>query len=391
MKQTAHLRSGWMLVVPLLSFIAVLFVVPIATMLWKGIYDAEVADLLPATTRSLALWSDEGKLPPAASLAALADDLRTLDRSGRVAELSFRMNRKRHGFRDLIERSAIRLRDEGTKLEDIDSRWSDPVSWQVLKQATEVITPDHLLNALDLDRMPDGSINRQDEGRRIYLRLLGRTILVAAIVTCICVVLGYPFAHILAAAKGKRRTVLLFVVLLPFWTSLLVRTTAWIVLLQRQGVINELLVSAGIIADRHRFALIYNFSGTIITMVYVLLPFFVLPLQAVMRGIPGQYVKAAASLGGSPIRVFQRIYLPMTMPGVAAGASLVFILSLGYYVTPALVGGRTGQLISNQIAFHIQSSLNWGLAAALGTILLALVAAMCLLLSRFAGQGRITP
>jgi putative spermidine/putrescine transport system permease protein len=238
---------------------------------------------------------------------------------------------------------------------------------------------------------PDGTIGRQDEQRQIYLRLFARTILVATIVTGLCAIIGYPFAYALSVSEGMLRSVLYFVVMLPFWTSLLVRTTAWIVILQRQGVVNELLVSIGLIADNERFALIYNFFGTVIAMVYVLLPFFILPLQAVMRGIPGQYVRAAESLGGNPARVFRRIYLPMTMPGIAAGGALAFILSLGYYVTPALVGGRTGQLISNQIAFHIQSSLNWGLAAALGTILLMLVILISMVFSRVVPIGRPQP
>ncbi|MDX3925952.1 MAG: ABC transporter permease [Shinella sp.] len=357
-------------------------------MLWKSVHDPEVSELLPATKIALARWTDETTLPPPASFDALSSDLKKLVENARIGELALRLNREQPGFRQLIERSANEIHGDGAPLMETDRRWSDPSSWRLLKRAAETYTPRYLLNAVDMQIAADGSISRQDEQRQIYLRLFGRTIFVAAIVTGLCAVIGYPFAYALASAKGALRSVLFFVVMLPFWTSLLVRTTAWIVILQRQGVLNELLVSANLIGDNERFALIYNFFGTVIAMVYVLLPFFILPLQAVMRGIPGQYVRAAESLGGNPMRVFGRIYLPMTMPGVAAGGTLVFILSLGYYVTPALVGGRTGQLISNQIAFHIQSSLNWGLASALGTILLAIVVVISIPLSRAVAYGR---
>jgi putative spermidine/putrescine transport system permease protein len=191
----------------------------------------------------------------------------------------------------------------------------------------------------------------------------------------------------MASAGPRIRALLLFVVLLPFWTSLLVRATAWIVLLQRRGVVNETLIAMGLIDEAGRIELVYNMTGTIIVMVHVLLPFFVLPVYSVMIGLPTSHVRASASLGARPLHTFRRIYLPLTYPGVAAGGMLVFILALGYYVTPALVGGRTGQLISNQIAFHMQRSLNWGLAAALGTLLLIAVAVLALTLPRIAERG----
>lgn len=391
MRRFVLFRPGWGLLLPLLAFTAAVFIMPIGVILWKSIHDPEVAALLPATTAALENWNDKTTLPPSASFDALTSDMRNLVEAARIGELALRLNREQPGFRQLVERSAAKIHDEDALLIDTDRRWSDPASWQLIKRAGETYTPRYLLNAVDMQVAPDGTIGRQDEQRQIYLRLFARTILVATIVTGLCALIGYPFAYALSVSEGMLRSALYFVVMLPFWTSLLVRTTAWIVILQRQGVVNELLVSAGLIADNERFALIYNFFGTVIAMVYVLLPFFILPLQAVMRGIPGQYVRAAESLGGNPARVFRRIYLPMTMPGIAAGGALVFILSLGYYVTPALVGGRTGQLISNQIAFHIQSSLNWGLAAALGTILLMLVVVISMVFSRVVPIGRPQP
>jgi putative spermidine/putrescine transport system permease protein len=181
----------------------------------------------------------------------------------------------------------------------------------------------------------------------------------------------------------------MILVLLPFWTSLLVRSTAWIVLLQQQGVINSALVALGIIDDQGRIAMIYNQAGTIIAMTHILLPFMVLPLYSVMRTIPPSYVRAARSLGASSWTAFRRVYLPQTLPGIAAGALLVFILAVGYYITPALVGGADGQLISNLIAFHMQKSLNWSLAAALAGLLLGGILLLYWLYDRLVGIDKM--
>ncbi|MFZ0487850.1 MAG: ABC transporter permease, partial [Arenicellales bacterium] len=178
---------------------------------------------------------------------------------------------------------------------------------------------------------------------------------------------------------------LMIMVLLPFWTSLLVRTTSWIVMLQREGVVNDILVALGLLDPEHRIQMIYNLNGTIVAMTHILLPFMVLPLYSVMKTIPPSYMRAARSLGANPFRAFWKVYVPQTIPGVGAGSILVFILAIGYYITPALVGGRTGQLISNYIAYHMQESLNWGLAAAIGSILLAAVLALYWLYNRLVG------
>jgi putative spermidine/putrescine transport system permease protein len=177
----------------------------------------------------------------------------------------------------------------------------------------------------------------------------------------------------------------MIMVLLPFWTSLLVRTSAWIALLQREGVINDFLVSLGLIDDAGRLAMIHNQTGTIIAMTHILLPFMILPLFSVMKTISPSYVRAARSMGATPFTAFRRVYFPNTIPGIGAGGILVFILAIGYYITPALVGGTDGTLISNFIAYHISSSLNWGLAAALGTILLLLVLALYILYDKVVG------
>ena len=207
--------------------------------------------------------------------------------------------------------------------------------------------------------------------------------------TLICLVLAYPLANLLATVGPRWANILTILVLLPFWTSLLVRTTAWIVLLQKQGVINDLLVWAGIVADGDRLTLIYNQTGTLIAMSHVLLPFMVLPIYAVMKAVPPTYVRAALSLGAPPLTAFLRVYLPQTTPGVGAGVLLVFILAIGYYITPGLVGGDSGAMISNLIAYHIQKSLNWGLAAALSMLLLVGILALYWLYDRMVGIDKL--
>ena len=317
-----------------------------------------------------------------------ARDERTL---GRVAS---RVNRVRGGLRSVFVRSVRRLRDvpAGSWREamiDIDADWGDPGTWHAIRAAGDRFTTRHYLNAVDLQRLPDGSIARQPPDRRIYLPLFWRTFVVGLGITALCLLLGYPVAYLIAHAPPRRAGLLLALVLVPFWTSLLVRTTSWIVLLQTQGVLNDLLVAVGLIGDDGRLAMIYNMTGTVVAMTHVLLPFMVLPLYSVMRAIPPQQMSAAASLGASFPLAFRRVYWPQTIAGAGAGALLVFILAIGYYITPALVGGQSGQLISNFIAYHMQTSLNWGLAGALGGILLGCVAVLYLLYDRVVGVERM--
>jgi putative spermidine/putrescine transport system permease protein len=271
----------------------------------------------------------------------------------------------------------------------LDERWADPAFWGTLKRLSGGWTLSYYANALDLRIIGYDRIERQPEGRRIYLALFGRTFKVASLVTLTCLLLAYPVANLLASVSARAANLLMVLILLPFWTSLLVRTTAWIVLLQKQGVINDIFVWAGIVGDEDRLALIYNETGTLIAMTHVLLPFMILPIYAVMKAVPPTYVRAALSLGASPLVAFRRIYLPQTMPGVGAGVILVFILAIGYYITPALVGGDSGALISNLIAYHIQKSLNWGLAAALSTLLLICVLSLYWLYDRIIGVDNL--
>jgi putative spermidine/putrescine transport system permease protein len=205
------------------------------------------------------------------------------------------------------------------------------------------------------------------------------------LITALTILLGYPIAHLMATMPLRYSNLLMILVLLPFWTSLLVRTTAWIVMLQSEGVLNDILVWVGVFSDDARPQLVYNKIGTIVAMTHILLPFMVLPLYSVMKTIPPSYLRAARSLGANQFTAFVRVYMPQTVSGIGAGSILVFILAIGYYITPALVGGTSGTLISNQIAYHMQQSLNWGLAGALGVILLGAVIALYFIYNRIVG------
>ncbi len=230
-----------------------------------------------------------------------------------------------------------------------------------------------------------GEMAMKPEKRRIHMSLMWRTLWMSAVITIMTLLLGYPIAYLLATLPTRTSNLLIILVLLPFWTSLLVRTTSWIALLQHEGVFNDILVGLGILDNENRLALIHNRTGTIIAMTHILLPFMVLPLFSVMKTIPPSYMRAAKSLGATPSTAFVRVYMPNTVPGVGAGAILVFILAIGYYITPALVGGTKGTFISNIIADHISISLNWGLAAALGGLLLLLILALYVLYDKVVG------
>lgn len=258
------------------------------------------------------------------------------------------------------------------QFEDIDEDWVDPEVWATIQTYSARYTPGYFLNSVDLQLTPDG-VDTRPESDQIYILLFKRTLFMSLVITCSCILLGYPVAWILANLPMRSANVLMILVLLPFWTSLLVRTSAWKVLLQQQGVINDILVWIGLVDDANRLVMINNQLGTIIAMTHILLPFMILPLYSVMKTIPVSYVRAAKSLGATDWTAFWRVYFPNSVPGIGAGSILVFILAIGYYITPELVGGTSGVFISNRIAFHISSSLNWGLAAALGTILLAAV------------------
>ena len=373
------------LVAPLLFFIVITFLMPIFDMALRSADNSAVPEALPQTTDSIGTWDGEG-LPPESVFAAMAADLR----AGNVGQAATRLNYQESGMRSLMMKSSrmIGQYESGPwkpVLLKIDDDWGDPAVWSLIKRHSGIFTSAYFLNALDYKYNAEGEVVEQPEYLQIYQKLFLRTLWMSALITALCLVLGFPVSYLLANLPARHANLLMILVLLPFWTSLLVRTTSWIVMLQTEGVLNDLMVAIGLIGDDGRLQLIYNQIGTIVAMTQILLPFMILPLYSVMKGISPSYVRAARSLGANPLIAFWRVYVPQTVPGMGAGGILVFILAIGYYITPALVGGRSGQLISNYIAYHMQQSLNWGLAAAIGTILLGGVLALYLLYNRLVG------
>lgn len=369
-------NRSYALIAPLFFFVLLTFALPIGQMLLRSVESPLVYKEWPRTVEALKDW-DGQELPPEVAFAAMHADIAESSEAGTLGPIAIDLNYELPGFRTLLNKTG-RMNDGLTApfqraMIDIDPRWGQTAIWQVIKRASHPYTADYYLSALDFTHDAAGNIVRKPESQRIYVPLFVRTLGVSLLITAICLFLGYPIAYLLANARPAVSRVLMLAVLLPFWTSLLVRTTAWIALLQDRGVLNDILVRLGLIADQNRLTLIFNMTGTIVVMVHILLPLTILPIYSLMRNISPSYVRAAKSLGAYPTTAFLWVYFPQTLPAVRASAVLVFILSIGYYITPALVGGRSGQLISNFIAYHMQSSLNWGLAAALSAILLATV------------------
>lgn len=381
--------TAFALVSPLLIFILVTFAAPILDMVFRSVHDPLVAETLPRTGKALEAWPGHG-MPDEETLKIFIAELGQAYDDKDIGKVATRLNYEVPGTHSLVMktgRRSDRLTGDalGEALLEIDEDWADPEIWASLKRLSSPYTLSFYLAALDLRYDTQGEIVPQPEERQIYVLLFWRTLWVSLLITGICLVLAYPISYLLATQPVRISNLLIILVLLPFWTSLLVRTTSWIVLLQTEGVINDIMVWTGLIGDEQRLQMIYNMTGTIIAMVHILLPFMVLPLYSVMKTISPSYMRAAESLGATPPRAFWRVYFPLTVPGIGAGSLLVFILAIGYYITPALVGGRTGQLISNFIAFHMQKSLNWGLAAALAGLLLLGVLALYWVYNRLIG------
>ena len=379
------------LVLPLFLFLAACFVVPIGAMLSRGVIDTDIARILPAVTAALKNW-DGRDLPPESAYAALIADIRAAREAGNLASAATRLNYDVPGFRTLFFSTGRQLPPEVTgsardALIGIDPRWGERETWAAIRRAGGPATDFYLLGALDLRRDAGGSIVGAPPEQRVFRGVLWRTLWISAMVTLICFVLGYPVAYVIAAQPPGRAGVLLFLVLLPFWTSLLVRTVAWVVLLQKEGVLNSLFLSLGIVNEPLK--MIFNRFAVFVAMVHVLLPFMVLPLYSVMRSIPPSYARAASSLGARPFTAFRRVYLPQTLPGIAAGCLMVFIQALGYYITPALVGGADDQMISYFIAFYASRTVNWGMAAALSIMLLTATVALYAVYNRLIGVERM--
>ena len=388
-----------MLVVPLLAFILITFLAPVADMLVRSADNRMVGEILPRAAPLIREWNPaESETPPDAAFAAVLEDLREGAAAKTVTRLGQRLNYEASGMSSLFRKSARRMgrlsddaaADPRASLVQIDKKWGERKTWMVVRKFSGDWTAGYYQNAFDFRYDPETDAHKwADEERRIYLKLFVRTIALSALITLMTFLLGYPVAFLAASLPARQANMMMILVLLPFWTSLLVRTTSWIALLQEQGVINDILVGAGLIGEDGRLQMIHNQIGTVVAMTHILLPFMILPLYSVMKTISPSYMRAARSMGANAFTAFRRVYFPQTIPGVGAGAILVFILSIGYYITPELVGGRSGTFISNRIAHHISSSLNWGLGAALGFMLLALVLVLYWLYDRAIGVDKM--
>lgn len=396
--QRALLRNrvrALLLVTPLLGFLLVAFLLPIGDMLFRGVDNRIVASVLPRTAVAVQDWNPDGAdLPDERVFEALVHDMQAAFKDRTLGRVARRLNYEKPGMSSLFRKSGKRAaRIAGPSYREpvlaIDKRWGDIDVWRLIRRESGALTDSYLLAAVDLRLDNQGGIARQPEPRRIYLTLFLRTLWMSGLITVLCLALGYPVSYLMATLPLRVSNLLMILVLLPFWTSLLVRTTSWIALLQTEGVLNDLLVFAGLISDDGRLQMIHNKFGTFVAMVHILLPFMILPLYSVMKTVPPSLTRAARSLGATPFTAFTRVYMPNTVSGVGAGCIMVFILSIGYYITPALVGGQDGMMISNFIAYHMQRSLNWGLAAALGAILLSGVLILYWVYSKLVGLERL--
>ncbi|QNQ64144.1 ABC transporter permease [Brucella sp. 6810] len=376
------LRAG-LLVTPLLIFIVVFFLWPLGVMMKQAVSDTAVLHVLPQTAEAIGQWDGQSGPTPAMKEALVADLKGSSDQQA-VGDMVRRLNSAQAGFRTLMSKTLRAIDKEGPPpdLEAVDKRWSRPEFWLAIANALSPLTDRNLLAAVDMKRDTSGEIVSMAPGSSANRAIMIRTFWIAALVTLACVAIGYPYAVLLVSSSGWVRNVLFAAVLLPLWTSLLVRTAAWFILLQDKGLINDSLIWLGI-TDRP-FPLIFNRTGVVIAMTHVLLPFMVLPIYSVLVSIPGNLMPAAASLGAPPWRAFLRVLLPLSMRGILSGMLLVFMSAIGYYITPALIGGPGDQMISSIIAYYATGSANWGMAGALGLVLLV----ACLIL--YAIYGRLT-
>ena len=338
-------RRAFLLVLPLLLFVLLTFVLPIGQMLQRSVKN----DGFSANMPELSAWFDanpDAAEPDDAAWAALATDLTVSAQARTIGIVGTRINYDIPGTRSLFT-SAGRKARGGIEppyreaILEMDSKWGDPKLWGVMRQASSPYTANFYLAAMDRTRDEAGNIVQAPEQQRIYLHLFMRTFWLSLIITGTTFLLGFPIAHLLATLPMRKSNLLMILVLLPFWTSLLVRTTAWMVLLQQQGVVNDVLVWLGVIGDNQRLQMIFNQTGTIIAMTHILLPFMILPLYSVMRTINPSYVRAARSLGATSWTAFRRIYFPQTLNWSMAAALAAMLLGgvlILYWVYDRLVG-----------------------------------------------------
>ena len=388
--------KAFILVAPLLFFLFVTYVFPIGEMFTRSVDDKMITNMLPKTFKAMENW-DGKDLPSEEVFSGFYYDFKELVRNQEQGKLGQRLNKEKNGFNSITKKLMRQIKrnkiDETQSIKEqimkVHKRWRTVEYWQAIKRTAPPYTMAKYLKGMDMYFAPDGSIAQVDEDRRIHRILWLRTLEIALFVTIFCFLMGYPIAHLLATLPMKYSNLLMICVLLPFWTSLLVRTASWMILLQQQGVINDFFVMIGLVSDNNRPEMMYNKVGTYVAMTQILLPFMVLPLYSVMKTISPSLMRAGKSLGGTPFVAFWKVYFPLTIPGIGAGCLLVFILAIGYYITPALVGGASGTLISNQIAYHMKTTLDWSFASAMGLMLLSGVLVIYWIYNKLVGVDNI--
>ncbi len=385
--------KAFLLVAPLLLFLLITYIFPITGMLTRSVDDKMVTNMLPKTFKTMENW-DGQELPPEEIFAGFLFDYKNLIKAKTQGKLDQRLNKEKNGFNSILKKLKRKMKkfEEGNYKEQIISvhkRFGDVAYWRAIKRTAPPYTIAKYLKAVDMVKDENGNIVKVEENRRIYSKLWLRTLEVAFFVTLLCFLMGYPIAHLLATIPMKYSNLLMICVLLPFWTSLLVRTASWMILLQQQGLVNDFFVMIGLVADDNRPEMMYNKVGTYVAMSQILLPFMVLPLYSVMKTVSPSLMRAGKSLGGTPFVSFWKIYFPLTISGIGAGSLLVFIIAAGYYITPELVGGASGKLISNSIAYHMKQTLDWSFASAMGLMLLAGVMAVYWIYNKLVGIDNI--
>ena len=428
------IRSFLLILAPL-SFLLFMFVAPIGSLLSRSIDDIKINEAFPQTFAQYEEWEDKSQLPSEEMFAAVINDIRVTikikDSEGNVIGKNLlgrsgtRMTYEFSGWKSLINKTvkeALKVDKKSKeavkpfkweapykeKMIKRDKRWGKVEFWQSLGAMKDPYTMGYYLNAVDLKYDANKNIVQKAEYLRIYKTIWVRTLKVSLMVTLFCLLLAYPVAYLLATLPMRTSNLLMICVLMPFWTSLLVRIVAWMIMLQQNGVVNDTLINIlpcfeGMVnlpffgatnidlcfSDEDRIPMMYNFTGTIIVMTQVLLPFMILPIYSVMKGIPPSYMKAAQNLGATPTWAFIRVYMPQSVPGIGAGCILVFIVAIGYYITPELVGGKDGIMIGNFVAREMQRTLNWGLASAMGALLLVAVLALYWAYDRLIGLDNL--
>jgi putative spermidine/putrescine transport system permease protein len=388
--------KAFLLVCPLLLFLIITYVFPIGEMFTRSIDDKMITNMLPNTFKSMESW-DGQDMPEESVFENFYIDFKKLVENKEHGKLAQRLNKEKNGFNTILKKlfrqiQRNKIDENGSFKEQITSlhkRFNNVEYWRAIKRTAPPYTMAKYLKGMDLFIDENGGIAQVEEDRRIHRILWLRTLEIAFFVTVFCFLMGYPIAHLLATLPMKYSNLLMICVLLPFWTSLLVRTASWMILLQQQGIVNDFFVMIGLVSDDNRPEMMYNKVGTYVAMTQILLPFMVLPLYSVMKTISPSLMRAGKSLGGTPFVAFWKVYFPLTIPGIGAGCLLVFILAIGYYITPALVGGASGTLISNQIAYHMKTTLDWSFASAMGLMLLTGVLVVYCIYNKLVGVDNI--